>query len=164
MNSMNEKNSYNIDFEFIEKVVRLVEEADIGELEVEAPEGIRLVVKKSTPNLITSTQMMPQMMPAASAAAPAASPEVTQPVQDDASIEVIKAPMVGTFYRAPAPDSPPFVDVGSSIQNSTVVCILEAMKVMNEIKAGVTGTVTEILVENGQPVEFGQPLFKIKKV
>lgn len=71
--------------------------------------------------------------------------------------------MVGTFYRSPAPDAPPFVEEGNVVQKSHVVCILEAMKVMNEIKAGVAGTVVSILVENGQAVEFGQPLFKIKK-
>ena len=89
--------------------------------------------------------------------------KVASPEEMDLSIEIIKSPMVGTFYRSPSPDSPPFVDVGSAVQNNTVVCILEAMKVMNEIKAGISGTVMEILVENGQPVEFGQALFKIKK-
>lgn len=73
----------------------------------------------------------------------------------------VKSPMVGTFYSSPSPDDPPFVKVGDSINENTVVCIVEAMKVMNEIKAGVSGTVEEVLVENGHPVEFGTTLFKI---
>lgn len=76
--------------------------------------------------------------------------------------EVIKSPMVGTYYLAPSPDDPPFVKVGDLIQSDSVVCIIEAMKVMNEIKAGVKGRIIEILVENGQPVEFGTPLLRIE--
>jgi len=151
-----------MDFEFIERVVRLVEEADIGELELKSEEGLHLIVKKQS-DLPIAAPVMPQMiagnMPIpAAAAAPVAVPEV-----EDKSIEVIKSPMVGTFYCAPAPDAPPFVETGNVVQTKTVVCIIEAMKVMNEIKAGLSGTIQEIMVENGQPVEFGQALFKIKK-
>jgi acetyl-CoA carboxylase biotin carboxyl carrier protein len=155
-----------MDLEFIERVVRLVEDAEIGELELEQ-EGLRIVVRKSAAGAAAMPpMMMPPMypypnLPAAAPTAPEAA-SAAKPV-DDPSVEIIKAPMVGTFYRAPSPDSPPFVEVGKVVQTSTVVCILEAMKVMNEIKAGISGTVVEILVENGQPVEFGQPLFKIKK-
>lgn len=161
-----------MDFEFIEKVVRLVEEAEIGELELESPDGLYLVVKK-TPTGVTASmpmaypKMMPGMMmtpaPTAPATPVAGTPTVAPAAKDDPSLATIKAPMVGTFYRAPAPDAPVFVEVGQSVKDNTVVCILEAMKVMNEIKAGMSGVVTEILVENGQPVEFGQPLFRIKK-
>ena len=77
--------------------------------------------------------------------------------------EVFASPMVGTFYRSPSPDSEPFVVEGTQIDDESVVCIIEAMKVMNEIKAETRGVVTEILVENGEPVEFGQPLFLVKK-
>jgi acetyl-CoA carboxylase biotin carboxyl carrier protein len=156
-----------MDFEFIEKVVRLVEEADIGELELESPEGLYLVVKKTPTGVYTSSAPFayPQMMHGVPAPAPmpAAGQPAVEAVEEDASIEIIKAPMVGTFYRAPAPDAPPFIEVGQSIRNETIVCILEAMKVMNEIKSGISGVVSEIMVENGQPVEFGQPLFKVKK-
>jgi len=152
-----------MDFEFIERVVRLVEEANIGELEVESEDGLRLVVKKTSTVPMPPTIMSP-MVSGIIPSPPFASPSPTAKEEEtDPSIAIIKAPMVGTFYRAPAPDAPPFVEVGQAVQNSTVVCILEAMKVMNEIKAGMAGTVREILVENGQPVEFGQPLFKIKK-
>jgi acetyl-CoA carboxylase biotin carboxyl carrier protein len=80
----------------------------------------------------------------------------------DAGLEVIKSPLVGTFYATQSPDSPPFVEVGSKVEPQMVVCIIEAMKVMNEIKAEVGGTIAEVLVKNGQAVEFGQPLFKIR--
>lgn len=153
-----------MDFEFIERVVRLVEEAEIGELEIEQ-EGLRIAVKKTASGIEYSHpqhMMLPPMgyPPAqgSQAGAPAAPAE-----EEDASIDVVKAPMVGTFYRAPSPESPPYVEVGTTVQNSSVVCILEAMKVMNEIKAGLSGTITEVLVENGQAVEYGQALFKIKK-
>lgn len=150
-----------MDFEFIERVVRLVEEAEIGELEVESKEGLRLVVKKQAPVYQAAPSVIPQMI-AGNVPSPAVAP-AAKAVEVDESVSIIKSPMVGTFYRAPAPDAPHFVEIGDVIQTNTVVCILEAMKVMNEIKAGVAGTVQEIMVENGQPVEFGQPLFKIKK-
>lgn len=159
-----------MDFEFIERVVRLVEEADISELEIESQDGLRLVVKKHS-SALPAASLAPAMpafyppYPAGSYPAPPGpgEPPAVKPLESDESVEIIKSPMVGTFYRAPAPDAPPFVQVGDVVQSNTVVCILEAMKVMNEIKAGTAGTVQEILVENGQPIEFGQPLFKIKK-
>lgn len=157
-----------MDFDFIERVVRLVEKAEIGELELESEEGLRLVVKKTPPPLsqpapspVYYSGGMPMHAPSPSPAPTASSQPVSEPVDD--SVEIIKAPMVGTFYGAPAPDAPTFVEVRDVVQKNTVVCILEAMKVMNEIKAGVAGIIAEILVENGQPVEFGQPLFKVKK-
>lgn len=81
---------------------------------------------------------------------------------DEVGFTFVKSPMVGTFYRSPSPENPSFVEVGAKVDDKTVVCIIEAMKIMNEIQAEVKGTVTEILVENGQPVEYGQRLFKIK--
>ncbi len=154
-----------MDLDFIERVIRLVEEAEIGELELEQ-EGLRILVRK-TPAGMQHGMQAPMMY---SAPPPPLAPSETgvEPAgqakeEDDASIEIVKAPMVGTFYRAPSPDSPHYVESGQSVQASSVICILEAMKVMNEIKAGVSGTVVAILVENGQAVEYGQPLFKIKK-
>jgi acetyl-CoA carboxylase biotin carboxyl carrier protein len=90
-------------------------------------------------------------VPVAAAAAPAASPELD-----------IKSPMIGTFYRAPSPESAPYIEVGAEVNPDTVVCIIEAMKVMNEIKAEAKGIITQVLVENAKPVEFGQPLFKLR--
>ena len=97
--------------------------------------------------------------PEASAPAPSAGEEKAE----DTNIGIIKSPMVGTFYRAPSPDSANFTDVGKKVDADSIVCIVEAMKVMNEIQAEVKGTITEILVEDGDAIEFGQPLFKYKK-
>ena len=81
---------------------------------------------------------------------------------EEKGIELIKSPMVGTFYRAPSPESPVFAEVGTKVTAESVVCIIEAMKVMNEIQSEISGTITEVLVENGDAIEFGQPLFKVK--
>ena len=85
------------------------------------------------------------------------------PVQEEAGVSYIKSPMVGTFYRAASPESKPFADAGSKVVENSVVCIIEAMKIMNEIQAELKGTVIDVLVENGQPVEYGQRLFKVKQ-
>jgi len=103
----------------------------------------------ATPPLVTAAGM-PALVPPPSAAAPAS------------SLLEIKSPMIGTFYRAPSPESADYVEVGTEVAPETVVCLIEAMKVMNEIKAEVKGVVTHILVENAKPVEFGQPLFRIR--
>ena len=97
--------------------------------------------------------------PVAMAGAPAAPAPAPAPVSNELEI---KSPMIGTFYRAPSPESAPYVEVGTEVNPDTVVCIIEAMKVMNEIKAEVKGVVTEVQVENAKPVEFGQPLFKVR--
>jgi acetyl-CoA carboxylase biotin carboxyl carrier protein len=97
--------------------------------------------------------------PAAPAPVPAPAPAPQVPVSNELEI---KSPMIGTFYRAPSPESAPYVEVGVEVNPETVVCIIEAMKVMNEIKAEAKGVVTQVLVENAKPVEFGQPLFKIR--
>ncbi|MGC8742965.1 MAG: acetyl-CoA carboxylase biotin carboxyl carrier protein [Verrucomicrobiia bacterium] len=95
--------------------------------------------------------------------APSPQPQLPQVQQAAEEVEVeIKSPMIGTFYRAPSPESAPYVEVGSEVNPDTIVCIIEAMKVMNEIKAEVRGRITKVLVENGKPVEYGQPLFKVK--
>ncbi len=103
---------------------------------------------------------------AAAAAAPAKADSTAAPAageaQEEAGITYIKSPMVGTFYRAASPENPPFIDIGAKVEEKTVVCIIEAMKIMNEIQAETKGTLIEILVENGQPVEYGQRLFKVK--
>src|SRR5687767_1589047 len=96
-------------------------------------------------------------------AAPAATPVAAGAPKEEAGVTYIKSPMVGTFYRAASPDSKPFADVGTKVVENTVVCIIEAMKIMNEIQAEAKGSVVEVLVENGQPVEYGQRLFKLKQ-
>lgn len=110
-------------------------------------------VPSDVPRAIPASVPAPTSQPAPSSAAPS---------NDEAGIIYVKSPMVGTFYRSPSPDSPPFADNGSKVEEKSVVCIIEAMKIMNEIQAEVKGTVVEVLVENGQPVEYGQRLFKVK--
>jgi acetyl-CoA carboxylase biotin carboxyl carrier protein len=99
---------------------------------------------------------------AAAAAASEAKPAAASAPVEEKGIELIKSPMVGTFYRAPSPESPVFAEVGTKVTAESVVCIIEAMKVMNEIQSEISGTITEVLVENGDAIEFGQPLFKVK--
>ncbi len=106
--------------------------------------------------IATESAPTPPAAPAPSATAAAES------AADEAGVTYIKSPMVGTFYRAPSPDSASFADVGSKVSETSVVCIIEAMKIMNEIQSEVKGTVVEVLVENGEPVEYGQRLFKVK--
>jgi acetyl-CoA carboxylase biotin carboxyl carrier protein len=118
--------------------------------------------------------MMPSMAPSLMAEHPKPEtksedkPDKTPPVEEkkeeiDKNMVEIKSPMVGTFYRAPSPESPPYVQVGDRVNPDSILCIVEAMKLMNEIKAELSGTILDILVENGQPVEYGQPMFKIRK-
>ena len=99
--------------------------------------------------------------PAAAPAAVAAAPAAAAPAEDS-NLKTVESPMVGTFYGAPAPDAPPYVEVGKSVNKGDVLCIVEAMKLMNEIEAEVSGTIVEVLVENAAPVQFGQALFKIR--
>lgn len=139
------------------KVIEILEESKVDELEVEMGE-MRVRVKKSgTP----AYSAMPATVPAVPHPL-GFHPAEGAPSGEEAGVKAVTAPMVGTFYRAPAPDAPVYVQVGDVVDEGTVVCILEAMKVMNEIKSEVSGTIIEILVENGMPVEFGQPLFKVR--
>lgn len=137
-----------------------MKESDLSEFQIKE-EGLELCIKRgfspSTPNsgLPTQVHLTPQPV-----ATPANSHH--QPVIEEANIHFIKSPMVGTFYKASSPDNPPLVKVGDKVEKTTTVCILEAMKVMNEIHAEVQGTIIEVLIENGQTIEYGQPLFKIK--
>lgn len=166
----------------IRELIRLIDESQIDEFELEF-EGNKIYMKKSGENTKASTPLMtsePAAEPAPVQAAPtpkALVPEnVTVPEEqeaqkpaqqaaveeDDPTLHKIVSPMVGTFYRAPAPDADPYVKEGDNIQKDTIVCIVEAMKLMNEIEAEVNGTIVKVLVENGQLVEYGQPLFLVK--
>ena len=119
------------------------------------------ILANFSPQHLLSAGYAPAPAPAPQAA-PASTETPAAPAADDASSTPIKSPMIGTFYRAPSPESSNYVEVGAKVGPETVVCIIEAMKVMNEIKAEVSGVITEILVENGKPVEFDQPMFKVK--
>jgi acetyl-CoA carboxylase biotin carboxyl carrier protein len=148
-----------MDLRKLKKLIDLVQESGIAELEITEGEEKVKIVKGGTVMTAAAPMMMAapaaEMRPAHAAAAPAA------PAEADAAQEghVVKAPMVGTFYRSPSPDAKAFVEVGQGIKEGDTICIIEAMKLMNEIEADASGTVKAILVENGQPVEYGQPLF-----
>jgi acetyl-CoA carboxylase biotin carboxyl carrier protein len=149
-----------MDLRKLKTLIDLVAESDIAELEVtEGESKVRIVKSSAIPQ--NQVVMMPsqgvQHFAQAVAPAPAAAPAVAA----EPTGHVVKSPMVGTFYRSSAPGAPAFVEVGSPIKEGDTLCIIEAMKLLNEIDADVSGTVTKILVENGQPVEFGQPLFVI---
>ena len=155
-----------MDLRKLKTLIDLVAESDISELEVtEGESKVRIV--KSTSH---AAQNQVVMMPSAAVAAPAAAPAVAAaPLAAPAAVpeaaptgHIVKSPMVGTFYRASAPGAPAFVDIGSVVKEGDTLCIIEAMKLLNEIDADASGTIRQILVENGQAVEYGQPLFIIE--
>lgn len=146
-----------MDIRKIKKLIELLEESGINELEIqEGEESVR--ISRGGP------QGAPQVATAAPAApaAPAPEPEPeTQAAAPEPEGHLVRSPMVGTFYRAPSPDAPSFVEEGQVVQAGEVLCIIEAMKMMNQIEADKSGTIKSVLVENGEPVEFDQPLFSI---
>jgi len=151
-----------MDLRKLKTLIDLVAESDISELEVTEGESKVRIVKSSGAPQSQLVMMHPQAQQAAPAAAPqSAGTPGAAPAPEVPQGHVVKSPMVGTFYRASAPGKPPFVEVGASVKEGDTLCIIEAMKLLNEIDADVSGVIKEILVENGQPVEFGQPLFVI---
>ncbi len=148
-----------MDLRKLKTLIDLVAESDIAELEVtEGESKVRIVKSSATPH--NQLVMMQPQMAQAPAAAPLAAPPAA-PVEVVPTGHVVKSPMVGTFYRAASPGTPSFVEVGSVVKDGDTLCIIEAMKLLNEIDADASGVIQQILVENGQPVEFGQPLFII---
>jgi len=144
-----------MDLRKLKKLIDLVQESGVAELEItEGEEKVRIV---KGGGVSIAPAAAPVAAPGA-AVAPAASAPGLPAAQEG---HIVKAPMVGTFYRAPAPDAKPFVEVGQAVKEGEPICIIEAMKLMNEIEADASGTVKAVLVENGQPVEYGQPLFII---
>ena len=145
-----------MDLRKIKSLVELMNENALSEVELEE-EGMKVRLRKFGAG--APVMAVPSSLPSmpAPSAAPAARPTEAAPKGP-----VISSPMVGTFYRAPSPEAKPFADAGTVVGKDTVVCIIEAMKVMNEIKAEVEGTLEEVLVQNGQAVEFGQPLFRLR--
>ncbi len=153
-----------MDLKDIKAIIDLMKKNSIAEFELER-QDFKIRLKRG---LNAGTIPLPYeelaptaQFPAGALAANAQATAVQAPAAGLAELE-IKSPMIGTFYRAPSPESAPYIDVGSEVNPEAVVCIIEAMKVMNEIKAEVKGVVTQVLVENAKPVEFGQPLFKIR--
>ena len=155
-----------MDLKDIKAIIDLMKKNSITEFELEEKESklrLKRGLSNSMPNVQgdDSVQMIPIPMAAPTVSA-AALPAISTVASVNTGEIDIKSPMIGTFYRSPSPESGPYVDVGTEVNPETVVCIIEAMKVMNEIKAEVKGVVTQLLVENGKPVEFGQPLYKIR--
>lgn len=166
-----------IDLEFLRGLIAAVDQSGIDSLEIERG-GTRIRIAKSpapanAPVPVSAPLPAPMPVPlavpaAVEAPAPAPSPTSTAPPAEAPSpttggdLVEVKSPMVGTFYRAPSPEAPPYVEVGSRVTPGQTLCIIEAMKLMNELKAEVAGVVREICVENGEPVEYGQVLFRIE--
>jgi acetyl-CoA carboxylase biotin carboxyl carrier protein len=147
----------NMKVEEIKAIVEMMAENDLTEFKIEA-EDMHLCIKRGREGTAVA---VPQVIQAA-APTPAVAAPAAAPAEPEVAKETIDSPIVGTFYRASSPESAPFVEVGTKVSPDTVVCIVEAMKVMNEIKAEKSGTIKEILIENAQAVEFGQPLFVIE--
>lgn len=149
-----------MDLAFVKKVLKLVEESNVNEIELEE-KGVRVRITKNANNVGVLHQMAPAVMAQQLPAVAAAAEGAPAPVAEKKYHEV-KSPIVGTFYRAPAPDAANYVEVGQHIEEGTVLCIVEAMKLMNEIESDSTGKVVKICVENGKPVEYNQVLFLVE--
>jgi len=153
-----------MDLRKLKKLIDLVQESGIAELEItEGEEKVKIVKGGEaivTPLAPSAAPALKAAPTAATAAVPAPAPQAPA-AEPQAEGHVLKAPMVGTFYRSASPEAKAFVEVGQSVKAGETVCIIEAMKLMNEIEADATGVIKAVLVENGQPVEFGQPLFLI---
>jgi len=162
-----------LDLKEIKQIIDLMKRSDLTEFAVEE-EGFKLKIRRGSNELpvVTSSHNSgapfnqsvhaAPAAPAPAPAAPAPTAASAAPAGDEAGVGYIKSPMVGTFYRSGSPESKPYAETGTKVVENSVVCIIEAMKIMNEIQAETKGTITECLVENGQPVEYGQKLFKIK--
>ena len=149
-----------MDIRKVKKLIELLETSDIAEIEIkEGEEAVRISRTSSVTTTVAAPAAAPVAAPAPSPAAPAAAEE--KPAPQATSGHVVSSPMVGTFYRSPSPSSPPFVEVGTHVKAGDVVCIVEAMKMMNQIEAEKAGIIEAILVKDGEPVEFDQPLVTI---
>ena len=147
-----------MDLRKLKTLIDLVSESNVSELEITEADGkVRIVKAGATPMVMAAPMMQQAAMPMAAAPVAAEAPAVVEETG-----HVVKSPMVGTFYRSSSPGAKAFAEVGDVVKAGQPVCIIEAMKIMNEIESDQDGTVTKILVENGQPVEYGQPLFIVE--
>ena len=150
------------DIEKIKELIKIMKENGLDEIEIRHDDD-KIFLKRSQPQQIISGIPMIKPESGVSAVSPASTDNLSQPsVLSEEDFVEIKSPIVGTFYATQSPDSEPYVEVGSTVDPQSIVCIIEAMKVMNEIKAETSGTIVEILVTNGQAVEYGQVLFKVR--
>ncbi len=162
-----------MDLKELKEILQILEEKEITEFELEE-EGMKLRIRKASPAVVTPPSNVPFMLAtvpgvpgsAASVSAPApsqiAAPTAAPEPAEETGLVVVKSPIVGTFYRTPDPNSPPLVNLGDHIRVGQVLCIIEAMKLMNEIEAELAGEIVKIHHESGQPVQFGEPLFSIR--
>jgi acetyl-CoA carboxylase biotin carboxyl carrier protein len=150
-----------MDIRKVKKLIELLEESGIAEIEIKEGEEAVRISRMPTGGYATHAPM-PMMMPPPATAAPAIAAPVEAPAKPRANEHVVTAPMVGTFYAAATPGAKAFVDIGDEVKVGQVLCIIEAMKMMNQIEADKSGKVTSIMAQNGDPVEFGQPLFVIE--
>jgi len=154
-----------LDLKAIKQVVEMMKRSEISEFEIEEKDfKLRLSRKNGETQIIQAAAPLVAAPAPVAVAAPAGAPAAAAaaaPVEEK-GISIVKSPMVGTFYTAASPESPVFAKVGTKVGADSTVCIIEAMKVMNEIQAEISGTITEVLIENGEAVEYGQPLFKVK--
>ena len=149
-----------MDIRKIKKLIDLIEESDIAEIEIsEGEESVRISRYSSNVAVAQPTALAVAAPAVAAAPAPAA---VAAPAEEKITGHAVKSPMVGTFYRSASPDSSPFVEIGQSVSAGQTLCIIEAMKILNQIEADKSGKIKQILVENAHPVEYGQPLFIIE--
>ncbi len=155
-----------MDLRKLKTLIDLVSESNVSELEITEAEGKVRIVKSAGVALVAPAVAAPAalapVMAAPAVAAPAASPESATPAAPVVAGHTVKSPMVGTFYRSSSPGAAPFVQIGSVVKEGDTLCIVEAMKILNEIESDKAGTVTQILCENGQAVEYGQPMFIIE--
>lgn len=149
-----------MDLRKLKTLIDLVSESNVSELEITEADGKVRIVKAGAAPIVMQTVAAPAV--AAPAVPAAVAPAAEAPAAPVETGHVVKSPMVGTFYRASSPGAKAFADVGDAVKAGQAVCIIEAMKIMNEIEADMDGTITKILVENGQPVEYGQPLFIVE--
>ncbi|MEO0540626.1 MAG: acetyl-CoA carboxylase biotin carboxyl carrier protein [Cyanobacteria bacterium P01_A01_bin.105] len=156
----------DLNFNELRQLVAALDQTDVAELTLKSSD-FELTLRKSTGVVASTVATIVDPLPAAPAptpqlsAEPTVAPEPTPP-KVDSNLQEITSPMVGTFYRSPAPEEPAFVSPGDRIQTGQTVCIIEAMKLMNELEAEISGEIVEVLVENAEPVEFGQPLMRVK--
>jgi len=153
-----------MDLRKLKTLIDLVSESNISELEITEADGKVRIVKSEPAGAVLAPQahMLQMPAPVAAPAAPVAAPVAAAPAAPVETGHVVKSPMVGTFYRSSSPGGKAFVEVGGTVKEGEPICIIEAMKIMNEIESDTSGTVTKILCENGQAVEFGQPLFIVE--
>ena len=152
-----------MDLSYLEQLIKLFESSTLTELEIDE-EGSRVTLGRAKEPAVFA---MPQMggypmPPQAQPQSPAPAGGTAESAHHAANTHEVKSPIVGTFYRSPSPDADPYVQVGQQVENGTTLCIIEAMKLMNEIESDAAGKIVKILVENGQPVEYGQPLFVLE--